>query len=169
MKIALKYGLIYSGINILWNLLLYITELNRSDNAWIFQTLGLVFMIICIVMAINEYKKNIGGGFIDFGTAFKHGLVIALISGVIGSLYYVLYVQAIDPSFNDYIMQKQVDKMAEMGMGEADIEKAIEQSSKFQTPFWLLTFGILGSLFVGSIVSLIMAAIMKKPNPNEIA
>lgn len=169
MKIALKYGLIYSGINILWNLLLYITELNRSDNAWIFQTLGLVFMIICIIMAINEYKKNEGAGFIDFGTAFKQGLIIAVISGIIGSVYYVLYVNVIDTSFNDYIMQKQVDKMAEMGMAEGDIEKAIGQSAKFQTPFWLMTFGILGSLFVGSIISLIIAAIMKKPNPNEIA
>lgn len=169
MKIALKYGLIYSGINILWNLLLYITELNRSEYAWVFQTLGLVFMIVCIVMAINEYKKAEGGGFIEFSAAFKQGLIIAVVSGVIGSVYYVLYVNAIDPDFNDYIMQKQVDKMAEMGMGEADIEKAISQSAKFQTPFWLMTFGILGSLFVGSIISLIIAAIMKKPNPNEIA
>lgn len=169
MKIAIKYGLIYSGINILWNLLLYITELNRSDNAWVFQTAGLVFMIVCLVMAINEYKRTEGNGFIEFGTAFKHGLIITIISGIIGSVYYVLYVKAIDPGFNDYIMQKQVDKMAEMGMAEADIEKAMNQSAKFQTPFWLMTFGILGSLFIGSIVSLIVSAIMKKPNPNEIA
>ncbi|MFN8154243.1 MAG: DUF4199 domain-containing protein [Bacteroidia bacterium] len=169
MKIAIKYGLIYSGINILWNLVMYITELNRTENARIYQSLGLVFMITCIVMAINEYKKSEGNGFVDFGAAFKQGLVITAISGIIGALYFVVYIKYIDPSYNDFILQQQVDKFAEMGMSEADIEKAVAQTAKFLTPFWMFTFGILGSLFFGSVISLIIAAIMKKPNPNEIA
>lgn len=169
MKIALKYGLIYSGINILWSLLLYVTELNRSESAWVFQMIALAIPVVCIIMAVNEYKQKEGNGFITFGTAFKKGLLICLIGGIIGSAFYVIYLEAIDPSFKDFMMQQQVDKMTEMGMGEEAIEDAINQSAKFQTPFWMFTWGIVGSLFVGAIISLIMAAILKKPDPNVIA
>lgn len=169
MKIALKYGLIYSGINILWSLLLYVTEFNRSDNANIFQFLTLGFAVVCIVMAVNEFKRTEGNGFITFGNAFRSSLVISLIGGITGAAFMVLFVEVIDPSFKDFILQKQMDQMAEMGMSEDAVEQAIENAARYQTPFWMFTWGVMGSLLMGVIISLIMGAILKKPDPNEIS
>lgn len=166
MKIALKYGLIYSGINIVWTLLMFITELNRSDYSWVFNLIAVAFPVICIAMAVKEYKAGPGGGYMTFGQAFKHGLVISLVGGLIFSAFNVVYLEYIDTTFMEFQMQKQVDKMTEMGMGEADIERALEQSASFQTPFWMFTMAVLVSLIFGLIISLIMAAILKKENPD---
>lgn len=169
MKIALKYGLIYSGINILWSLLLYVTEFNRSDNANIFQFLSQGFAVVCIVLAVNEYKRTEGHGFITFGHAFRSSLVISLIGGITGAAFLVLFVEVIDPSFKDFMLQKQMDQMTEMGMSEEAAEQALENAARYQTPFWMFTMGVMGTLLMGAIMSLIMAAILKKPDPNEIA
>jgi hypothetical protein len=53
-------------------------------------------------------------------------------------------------------------------MSDEKIDQAIEMGERFRAPFYTFTFGVLGSLFVGSILSLIMAAILKKPNPDGI-
>jgi Protein of unknown function (DUF4199) len=166
MKIALKYGLIYSGINILWTLLMFITELNRSDYAWVFNLIAVVIPVICIIMAIKEFKAGPGAGFMSFGQAFKHGMVICLVGGIIFGAFNVVYLQYIDTNFMEFQMQKQVDKMAEMGMSEGDIEKALARGADFQTPFWMFTMAIVVSLIFGLILSLIMAAILKKENPD---
>ena len=104
-----------------------------------------------------------------FSDIFKHGLIICLVGGIIYSAYSIVYIQVIDPTFMDYIMEKQVTKMQEMGMDDDAIEKAMKGSASMQSPFWMFTFSLLGSLFAGAIISLIMAAILKKPNPEEIS
>jgi hypothetical protein len=62
-----------------------------------------------------------------------------------------------------------MEKMLEMGMPEEQIEAALNQSAKFQTPGWMFTWVLLWTLFIGTIISLVMAAILKKPNPEEIS
>lgn len=168
MKIALRYGLIYTGINILWSLLMYVTGLNRSEVSWIFNTLAMLIPVLCIVYAVKEYKATVGQGFMPFGEVFRHGLVITLVGGIGISAYLLVYSEYIDPGFNDYILNQQIEEMQESGMSDEKIDQAIEMGERFRTPFYMFTFGVLGSLFVGSIVSLIMAAILKKPNPEGI-
>lgn len=169
MKIALKYGLIYSGINIVWGLFMYVTDLVRSDFSWVFNLLSMIIPVVCIVLAVKEYKATVPGGWMKFSDVFKHGLVICLVGGIIAAAYTVLYVQVIDPEFMTFIQEKQMNKMLEMGMPEDQIEMALNQSAKFQTPFWMFTWTLLGSVFIGTLISLIMAAVLKKPNPEEIA
>lgn len=169
MKIALKYALIYSGINIVWSLLMFVTDLTRSDMSWVFNLLSMAIPVICIVLAAKEYKATIGNGWMKFSDVFKQGLLICVIGGIIISAYTLLYVSVIDPEFMIFVQEKQMNKMLEMGMPEEQIEQSINQSAKFQTPFWMFTWTLLGLIFVGTLISLIMAAVLKKPNPEEIA
>lgn len=169
MKIALKYGFIYSGLSILMSLVMFVTELNRSDNTWLISLIGLIVPVLCIFLAVKEYKTEVGGGYIKFADVFKNGLVVCLVGGIIYSAYSLIYMKYIDPTFMDFIQEKQIAKMQDMGMEEEQIEKAMQRSASMQSPFWMFTFTLLGSLFFGAIISLIMAAIMKKPNPEEIA
>jgi hypothetical protein len=168
MKIALRYGLIYIGINILWSLMMYVTGLNRSELAWIPNTLAMLIPIFCIVFAVKEYKETVGQGFMSFSEVFRYGLVISVIGGIGISAYLLVYTQYIDPEFNDYILNQQIEGMQESGMSDEKIDQAIEMAERFRTPFYTFTFGVLGSLFVGAIISLIMAAVLKKPNPDGI-
>ncbi|MBK7963863.1 MAG: DUF4199 domain-containing protein [Bacteroidetes bacterium] len=169
MKIALKYALIYSGINIVWGLFMFVTDLTRSDMSWVFNILSMIIPIVCIVLATKEYKATIGNGWMKFSDVFKQALIIFVIGGIITAAYTVLYVTVIDPEFMTYIQEKQMTKMLEMGMPEEQIEIALNQSAKFQTPFWMFTWTLLGSMLIGTLISLIMAAVLKKPNPEEIS
>lgn len=169
MKIAIKYALIYSGINIVWGLLMYVTDLTRSDMSSLLNILSMIIPIVCIVLATKEFKATIGNGWMKFSDVFKHSLMIFVIGGIITAAYTVLYVTVIDPEFMTYIQEKQMNSMLEMGMPEEQIEVALNQSAKFQTPFWMFTWTLLGTMLMGTIISLIMAAILKKPNPEEIS
>jgi hypothetical protein len=168
MKIALRYGLIYIGINILWSLMMYVTGMNRSGLAWIFNSIAMLIPVLCITLAVKEYKSTIGQGFMSFSEVFKYGLVITLIGGIGISAYLLLYTGYIDPGFNDYVLNQQIEGLQEAGMSDEQIELSVESFEKYSTPFYTFTFGVLGSLFVGSILSLIMAAVLKKPNPDGI-
>ncbi len=169
MKTALKYGFIYAGLSILVSLLLYVTGLNRTGNNWIPSLLGLAVPVICIILAVKELKSESEGGYIKFAEVFKKGLLICLIGGVLNSAYSMIYLEYIDPTYMDYIMEQQVQKMQENGLSEEQIEKMLQSSQAWQSPFAMFTFSLLGSLFSGAIISLIMAAILKKPNPEEIS
>jgi hypothetical protein len=168
MKPGVKFGLICSGVSVLWSLLLFITGLNRIDSSWIFNVLAVGIPVYCCALAINEYKSTMGGGYIQFNAAFKESVVVTLINSVITAVFSIVYLQFIDPTFMDFIMQKQVTKMQEMGMAEDQIQKMLDQSAKWQSPGMMFFWALLGSVVLGFIIALIMAAIMKKPNPEEI-
>jgi hypothetical protein len=169
MKIALKYALIYSGINIVWGLLMFVTDLTRSDMSWVFNILSMAIPVICIVFATKEYKATIGNGWMKFSDVFKHGLVIFTIGGIIAAAYSVFYVSVMDPELMTFIQEKEMNKMLENGMPEEQVEIALNQMAKFQTPKWMFVWVLLWTMFIGTLISLVMAAILKKPNPEEIS
>jgi flagellar biosynthesis protein FliQ len=168
MKPEVKYGLIYGAVSILISLLMYVTGLNRSDSSWIPNLLSMIIPIACTVLVVNE-TKALNAGYISFGTAFKKCLAVVSIGSLISAVYVVLYTSVIDTEFMEYQMQKQVEKMQEIGMNESDIEEAINRNAQFQTPMWMFIFTLLMFMFIGAVISLIVAAIKKNPNPEEIA
>jgi hypothetical protein len=169
MKPGIKFGLINGGIACLWSLLMYITGLNRSDAGTYFQWMGLIVPIVCIVQAVKEYKLTSGDGWVEFGEAFKTGFTVTSIGAIIGSVYYILFIKVIDPTFMDFMMNKQIEKMQDNGMSEEAAEKALEASKMWFGTGMQFTFAILGGLLIGTIIALIMAAILKKPNPDPLS
>ena len=168
MKPGVKFGLICSGASILWALLLYITGLNHIDSAWIFNILSIGIPVLFVSMAIKEVRMTTGGGYIQFNTAFGVSFKVTAINSILSSLFTIVYLQVIDPTFMDFIMQKQVNKMQEMGMGEEQIQKMVDQTAKWQTPSMMFMWTLVGTFVIGVLVSLIMSAILKKPDPEEI-
>jgi flagellar biosynthesis protein FliQ len=168
MKPEVKYGLIYGGVSCLFSLLMYVTGLNRSNLSWIPNLVSMIIPIVCTVMVINE-TKALNAGYITFGSAFKKSLAVVSIGSLISAVYVILYTSVIDPEFMEFQMQKQVEKMQEMGMSEGDIEEALNRNAQFQTPLMMFIFTLVMFIFVGAVISLIVAAIKKNPNPEEIA
>jgi hypothetical protein len=169
MKPAVKYGLITGGAGILWALLMYVTELNRSDTASYISLLSLVITIIFMSMAVNEWRTTKGGGWISFGKAFKQAFIVGLIATIIGIAFHYIYITVIDPSFIEFQIQKEVDKLVEKGLSDADVEKQMNYITPFMTPFWQVIFGFIFIMFMNTVIALIVAGIKKHPNPDEIA
>ncbi len=168
MKPAVKYGLISGIVGVLFNLVMYITGINRTSSIQIIQWLTVIIPIAFMYMAIKTYREEIGNGWITFGKAFNQAFIVGIVGGLIGSVYHFLYLKFIDPTYSDYLMQVQLEKMTERGMSDEIIDKAMKQMEPFMTPVVQLGFAIFFSLFIAAVLGLIMAGIMKKPNPEEI-
>ena len=169
MKPTVKYGLLNGSMAILWSLLMYITELNRSTSIQWINILSMAIPIVFMVMVVKEYRSGPGNGWISFGKAFRQAFTVGVIGSVIGSLFYFLYISFIDPAFVDFQKQMQMESMAKRGMSDEMIERAMDQSAFFMQPGMQLVFAFIFGIFISAVLALIIAAIFKKPNPEEIA
>lgn len=168
MKPSIKYGLVSGTIGVLFNLVMYITGLNRTPSMQVIQWLTIIIPIACMYMAIKTYRDEIGNGWITFGKAFNQAFIVGLVGGLIGSVYHFLYLKFIDPTYGDYLMQVQLEKLTEKGMSDEMIDQAMKQMAPFMSPPVQFAFAIGFSLFIAAVLGLIMAGVMKKPNPEEI-
>lgn len=165
MKTFVKFGLISGVSGIIWTLIMYLTELDKTDLA---KPLGWVMVLIYIafvVLAIKEVRdaKN---GFITFGEAFKTGFLTALIGALIGTTYFYIHVSFVDLGFIDHILeQSRSEMMKQPNLTEEQLEQAMKFTSMFMTPGVMSFFGLLINVIGGVIGSLIVAAIMKKEPP----
>jgi hypothetical protein len=169
MKPQIKYGIALAVINFLWILIIYILGLSHSFTGLMLVFLSLIFAIIICVLSIKE-QRTLLGGFISYGSAFKVGFITIFISGVIGIGSQYIYTKFIDTTYLEYVSREIPIKFAEkFGAPEETLDQMREKLE--QTPIqsydlWYITKGIMGSAFFSALISLIIAAIMKKPNPN---
>lgn len=169
MKPHVKFGLIAAVSGILWNLIMFVTDLEKSDLAKPLGYVVIILFIVFIVLAIKEHRDN-NKGFITFGEAFKTGFLTVLIASTISIAYFYLHTTIIDPGYIDNIMEKTQQEMNKQpNMTEEQIAQAMKYTAMFLTPVMMCVFGFFANLFGGAIASLIISAIMKKdPPPGEI-
>lgn len=160
---GLKYGLILALVTIGYSLIMNLAGLGA--NRWLAFFLMVIFFAGVVFMAHKAFKEG-GDGFMSYGQGLGVGMVIALVSGVLSSIFSAIYIKFIDNSAMEQAMQEQVEKMEEQGMSDAQIDQAMEMAAIFQTPVMLVVFGLLYTLFVGFVLSLIVSAITKNSNPE---
>jgi hypothetical protein len=71
----------------------------------------------------------------------------------------------IDPTFPEKMKDFQYEQMEAQGLSDAQIEQAISMSEKFTTGGLSFLFPLLGAILFSLIMTLIVAAIMKKNKP----
>jgi hypothetical protein len=126
-------------------------------------------MLSCIIYALKAFKES-NGGFLSLGEALKVGLATALIAGIIGVLFNMLFVTVIEPDFAANIVEKASSDMVEQNpnMTEDQMEMAISITEKMVSPVVMAAMGIILSLFFGFIISLISGLIMKVEKPAHL-
>lgn len=98
MKTPIRYGFMNGGVAIAWTMFMYVSGLNRSGVGQTVNYIGMVIPLVFIYYAIKDFRLHQGHGFINFNQAFKQGFQVALIGGVIGTLFMILYMNVIDPT-----------------------------------------------------------------------
>lgn len=168
MKPHVKYGIIGGIASIIWNLIMYLTGIDRTDAA---KPLGWVIVVLLIVFAVLAIKeqRNMNKGYITYGGAFKSSFLTILIAAVIGCAYFYIHMTLIDPGMQDFMKQKAQDEMAKKSMTDEQIDQAMKFTNMFLSPAVLSSFAFVFDLILGAIASLIIGAIMKKePPPGEV-
>jgi hypothetical protein len=161
-RIALKWGIISAIFSIIFSTILYITDLWM--NPWLVST-SYVILTICIFMSMKEYK-SLNNGFLNYGEGLGLGTLLSAVAGVFSSTFNYVYTTFVDTSINQKILDIQREGMEKRGMSEEQIEQFMEISANFMSPGIVFLSNILSIIFIGFIISLIIAAIQKNTKPE---
>jgi len=159
-SVILNYGLYLGLATVIISLVKYAMGALYNQEYYS-GILGLILTIAFLVLGIKKYKAD-NGGFLAFGQAVKIGIGVAMISAIINIVYLLLLTNVLEPDFAINTIEAQKIMMADsFGMTEGQIEEATKNSlDNFNLS--LLGGVLIMNLFIGGIISLIAAAIMKK-------
>ncbi|RYY24449.1 MAG: DUF4199 domain-containing protein [Chitinophagaceae bacterium] len=165
---ALTYGLIGGIITIVYMLLLYIGGLEVYTGILAFG--GYLIPIVTAVLGGIKEKK-LQGGYLSFKAALKTVFLIFIIISLLSSIFNHLLLNVIDVPFREALMQdagvKMEKMMTKLGAPQDTIDKALNDlNNPDNYSFGKIMLGFLWGAIVWFIVSLIIAAIIKKKRPE---
>lgn len=161
-SIAIKYGLISGMVGIIMFLIQDFAGIaGDQDYSWVIMAVSVVIYAVIIALAHKEYIK-FGDGHMNYGEGLGLGTLVALVSSIISSVFTYLYISFISPAYLENMRQQQIIAMEEQGMSDSEIEQAMQVAENFSGPTAILIFGILGGVFFGFLVSLVVSAFTKK-------
>lgn len=149
-------GLVIAGLLIVYSMVL--TFMDLSGN----QALGLMSLLILLaglIYFVMQYGKSVDHA-ATFGQLFSFGFKATAVATVIVIVFQVLFF-LIFPEYRDKMEEISREQMYKQGLGEAQVEQALGFTRRFFWPF-LIAGTLVSNLFVGSIGSLIGAALTKK-------
>jgi hypothetical protein len=158
-KANLNNGLILGLIGVVFTLLLYFLDLMLN------KTLGYILLPIDMVVLyflIKSYRDNYLNGNITYGQSVGAGVIIFLYSTIISVIFsYILY-KYIDPGLINKLLASSEESMAKRGMAQDAIDTGMAFTKKLMTPGFMAITGLVGGMFMGTIMTLIVSIFTKK-------
>lgn len=159
---ALNFGTMLGIATVFFSLMLFILDAHYQGDT-LSSVVPLFLSVGFINYGIYQFKKD-NSGFVSLSEALKVGVGIALISGIIGTIYGVILTEFLDPEFMnktfEIAKQKMLDANQELSIEDAN--QAIEMSKKSASLPVRIAGGLISSVFIGFFVSLIGGLILKK-------
>lgn len=158
-RIALKWGAILGIAQIIFSIIIFVTD-NFGNSA--LGSVAYLLILGALILAMRDFR-SLNGGYMTYGEGVSVGTLTAAISGFLSSIFSVFYMTVIDTGVMERVMDKTREQMEAQGnLSDEQIDQAMEISQKFQSPGILFVFGVLGAAFVGLILSLIVAAFIRR-------
>ena len=145
------------------------------NKGMIYGYASMLLAFSLIFVAVKNFRDKYNGGAISFGKAFRIGLYISLIaSSIYVAVWLVEYYFFLGDNFiTQYAEQYKADLIAQGASQEAINAKMAEMeqwSEMYKNPFINAIITYTEIIWVGIIISLIAAAILKrKPQTPQIA
>lgn len=165
-RTALKWGAILGLVLMAITLIMYLTD--QSTNP-LFSGLTLGAVVALLVLAMRDYR-TLNGGYMTYSEGLGIGALLSAVAGLLSSAFSTFYNVVIDPTVQQRAMDQAREKMEAQGnMSDESIDQAMEWSQKLQSPGFTFIAGIFGTVIVGFLLSLIVAAFIRrnKANPFE--
>jgi hypothetical protein len=130
----------------------------------VFGLLSLLIMIVVIIYGVNEYRNELNNR-LTFNQAFIAAFGIALVGNIIATAGQYIYTNLIDPTFYDTMAEQMTAMMEKYNTPESAMQQAVEQIRNSGS-IAVMAKNLLSLSIFMAIVSLIIAAIMKKQPDN---
>ena len=158
-KANLTSGVIFALIGVVYSLVIYFLDLSFNKvQGWIF----LVVQILVLFFLVKSYRDNYRYGMITFGQALGAGLIIFVYYAIIMAVFTYLLYAVIDPDLVDKQLAFAEEEMIKRGIPESAIEAGMKVQTKIMKPGIMAPLSIFGSMLQGLIMSLIVAAFVRK-------
>jgi hypothetical protein len=158
-SIGMKWGLYSALVGVALFLIAAIVGMNPFSGP--LNWAGLVFVIVFMVLAHKNFK-DAGDGFMSYGQGVGIGFWFTLVSTVVTVLIMFVYAGIIDPSVMEAMYNEQQAQMEAQGQSDEAIEMAMTWTKKL---FWV--FAVIGSIFWGMIIALILTIFTQKKAPDH--
>lgn len=164
MGTKFTYALVLTLCSAALNLILYFTGFQTEKLAigQHFQWLGFVIMFAVLWMGIKAVREEKPDKSLTYGQGLGAGVLISLYSSLMSAVYVYIHFSFLNTEFADYQMEIVRAKWIEVGMPEAQMEQAEGMARKFMGPVFQTIMTPFAGTFVGLIMSLIIAAILKR-------
>lgn len=160
---AMVYGLYLALVLTLFSVILYVSGLILNTKV---SYASFVLVIAGIVIAQINYRNRELNGVITYSQALGFGVAIMFFAGIVSALYTLILYSIVDPGLIDQMKIMQEEALLQKGLSDDQIEATMVMTSKMMTPAWMSIMGLIGSVFSGTIVSLVTSIFVKK-QPNE--
>lgn len=160
-RVALKYGVLGSVVIMIFTTIINVAGLSQNK---ILSSLSFVFMIVAIVLSMKDFREQ-NKGFMSYGEGLGLGTLVSAVMGLLSSAFTMFYIQFIDNTLLTQGMDKVRSDMEAKGMDDAQIDQAMELSQRFMSPGVVFAMGVFMYILTGFIISLIVAAIVRKEKP----
>ncbi len=158
-KANLTNGLILGLIGVMYTLMMYFLDLTFNKN------LGYLFFVVQAVVLfflIKSYRDNFLHGYITYGHSLGAGVIIFLYYSVISAIFtYILY-KFIDTGLVAKQLAFTEEAMVNKNAPQAAIDAAMSMQRKIMVPEFIAPISILGNMFIGTIMALIVSIFTRK-------
>jgi len=157
--IATNYGIYLGVLTIASLIILYVLNI---ESHWIASVLSTVITIIIFFYGISEYKK-LNSNVLSIKDGLKTGMGMALVGGIISAIYAAIHYGFVMPEFLEGKKEEAIDAMMTQNpnLKGDELDTALKIIDVTTSEFFICTMMLLGSLFFGFLVSLIISAILK--------
>ena len=158
---AYKYGIIISIITIAFSLMIHFMDLTYSGSS-VPQIVNYVVSAACIIIAIISFRTA-NGGLLSLRQSVKIGIGTALVSGLIGVFYLLIFTNVIEPDFvekfgNEVSAKQLTERFPQMTSDQ--IQQQIDMQAQF---FWMIyPITLISSCFFGLIVGCLTGLFTKR-------
>lgn len=169
---GLRWGVIVGIVSIFLTVALYAIDYTVMVQ-FKFLLISLAIYIGFAIYAGIDFRKSVGG-YLSYGKAWQHAMVIFAVSGLISTLFAFVLYGVIDSELPEKLTDAAVENargmMESFGMPEDQMDKALadarrDTADRFTT--WGQIKGYLVLLVVSAVLAAITSIFVKKNEPVE--
>lgn len=167
-KNVLVFGLI-SGLIISVLMSIFMAINSCSENYDLGMVLGYGSMILSfsfVFVGVKNFRDKYNDGLINFGKAFKIGILIALISSTFYVLTWLVMYYCFMPDFMETYSAHMLKTMQDSGASQVEIDKTVAEMARYvemyKNPVYVILLTYMEVLPVGLLFTLASALILKK-------
>mgnify|MGYP005812704325 CR=1 FL=1 len=125
-------------------------------------SLSWLIYIAVIYLTMKAFRDNYNEGFLSYGQGVMFGLKISILSGIFVGLFYFILMSFIDPEFREQMIAVAEEAALAMGLPESQVEELRPSFEMTTNPWLMLVSNMLSGLFTGTLISLFIAAFVKR-------